>query len=88
MGRWVMTARKVIMVEKKREQHGGIISVETAARIYAVGDEAPAGHERRPYTRYEEDALVPRVDMGEQRIEEPAPNRMQKPGRKRKAGAA
>lgn len=83
MSKWVMAERKVIMVEKKREQHDGIIIVDRAPRIFAVGDEAPAGHERRPYTREIPDELPPsRIDMGE-RIETPAPNRMAKPGRKR-----
>jgi hypothetical protein len=56
--------------------------------IYRPGDVAPPDWAGRPFVRMLVDAVIddaPKVDIGEERQEEPAPNRMAKPAKNRKA---
>lgn len=67
--RWVMTERKMITTTEALPDKYAVPNTRTVTRIFDVGDDAPAGHEGRPYTRKVSDEI-------EQRIEEPATNRM------------
>lgn len=70
-GKWIMTEHKVMTVgEKHGTAMGGLPTVIGVMKAFHPGDEAPAGHEGRPYTRFEADTdetpatAAPRIDMG------------------------
>ena len=69
MSKWIMTEHKVIVVgETRGKAMGGTLPVTiNVTKAFHPGDDAPAGHEGRPYTRLvEEEAeqTSPRIDMG------------------------
>ena len=71
MGKWIMTEHKVIVVgETRTKSQGGLPVTVNVTKALHPGDEAPPGHEGRPYTRLVEDdpdeaeQPGPRIDMG------------------------
>lgn len=77
--KWVMTERKVIEVGVENAKTSwGMPTTRAVVKVFEVGDEAPAGHEGKPYTR-----AVPDPDSGvaphgerETRIAEQGQDRM------------